>query len=137
MPLGFSDRLELGLRLGTNGLRLHLPLGFSDRLELGLRLSIRARLSTREGLGLGLPLGFSDGLELGLRLCPTKQWPQLGADVWRDVEINVQTSDKCYIRSKNIREKRYLLFSIPIQSCSIVVPRAENADNLLTLLVAD
>ena len=93
-------------------------------MELGLRLN------TREGLGLGLPLGFSDGLELRLR-------SQLGAAVWRDVGINVQTSDKCYIRFKNICEKRHLLFSIPIQNYSIVVPQAENADDLELRLVAD
>ena len=117
--------MELGLRLGTReGLGLGLPLGFFDGLELGLRLN------TREGLGLGLPLGFSDGLELRLR-------SQLGAAVWRDVGINVQTSDKCYIRFKNICEKRHLLFSIPIQNYSIVVPQAENADDLELRLVAD
>ncbi len=119
--------MELGLRLGTReGLGLGLPFGFFDGLELELGL----RLNTREGLGLGLPLGFSDGLELRLR-------SQLGIAVWRDVGINVQTSDKCYIRFKNICEKRHLLFSIPIQNYSIVVPQAENADDLELRLVAD
>ena len=117
--------MELGLRLGTReGLGLVLPLRFFDGLELGLRLD------TREGLGLSLPLGFSDGLELRLR-------SQFGAAVWRDVGIIVQTSDKCYIRFKNICEKRHLLFSIPIQNYSIVVPQAENTDDLELRLVAD
>ena len=69
--LGFSDGIELGLRLGTReGVRLGLPLGFSDGFELGLRLGTRegVRLGTREGVRLGLPLDLSDGIELGLRL---------------------------------------------------------------------
>jgi len=37
-------------------------LGFSDGIELGLRLG------TREGVRLGVPLGLSDGIELGMRL---------------------------------------------------------------------
>jgi hypothetical protein len=57
-------------------LKLGLPLGFSDGLELGLRLG------PGEGLKLGLPLGFSDGLELGLRLGPREGlklgWQQAG-----------------------------------------------------------
>jgi hypothetical protein len=81
LPLGFSDGLELGLRLGCTEM-LGLPLGFSDRLELGpslgrteilgllLRFSDGLELGLRLGCTeiLGLPLGFSDGLELGLRL---------------------------------------------------------------------
>jgi hypothetical protein len=64
--LGFSDGIELGLRLGTReGVRLGLP------LELGLRLG------TKEGARLGLPLGFSDGFELGLRL-GTREGVRLG-----------------------------------------------------------
>ena len=61
-----------------------------------VNLSQELALNTREGLGLGLPLGFSDGLELRLR-------SQFGAAVWRDVGINVQTSDKCYIVGGNAR----------------------------------
>jgi hypothetical protein len=54
MLLGFSDRFELGLRLGTRaGLRLGRLLGFSEGFELGLMLGIKR-------LKLGLPMGLSD-----------------------------------------------------------------------------
>ena len=146
VPLGFSDGLELGLRLGTReGLRPGMPFGFSDGFKLGLRLGTREglrpglpfgfsdglkllRLNTKEGLRLGVPFGFSDRLKLGLRVCPG---PQLCADTCRDV-VKCQ---KYAALDVNMHLKRHLLFSVPIQSCSIVVPRAENADDLSGLLL--
>ena len=69
MSLGFSDGIELGLRLGNReGWRFGLPLDFSNGFVLGLRLG------TRKGWRFGLPLDFSDGIELGLRLGTREGW---------------------------------------------------------------
>jgi hypothetical protein len=80
--LGFSDGIELGLRLGAReGWRLGVPLGLSDGIELGLRLG------TREGVRLGLPLDLSDEIELGLRLSTSINFTHRTHIIYRPVTI--------------------------------------------------
>jgi hypothetical protein len=56
-------------------------LGFSDGIELGLRLG------TREVVRLGVPLGLSDGIELGLRLATSIIFTHTTHIIYRPVTI--------------------------------------------------
>eukprot|EP00551_Chaetoceros_affinis_P012253 CAMPEP_0203668206 /NCGR_PEP_ID=MMETSP0090-20130426/4898_1 /ASSEMBLY_ACC=CAM_ASM_001088 /TAXON_ID=426623 /ORGANISM="Chaetoceros affinis, Strain CCMP159" /LENGTH=180 /DNA_ID=CAMNT_0050532581 /DNA_START=555 /DNA_END=1098 /DNA_ORIENTATION=+ len=68
--LGFNDKFELGVRLGTK-------LSFNEGSEVGSRLAVNdgsavgSRLAVKEGIELGMELDVNEGNELGTKFGET------------------------------------------------------------------